>query len=66
VVKAAAGGDVIVVNGGGRDQVFCGGGFDTVTRDKKLDKISKNCEVVNGKKQKKHKKHSKKKGKHKK
>ena len=42
-----------------------GGGHDTVTVDKKLDKVSKSCEVVNGKKTKKHhKKH--KKGKHKK
>jgi Ca2+-binding RTX toxin-like protein len=58
VVKAGAGNDLIVVNGGGNDQVFCGGGFDTVTRDK-ADKVSKNCEVVNGKKAKKHKKHKK-------
>ena len=50
IVKASAGNDLIVVNGGGNDQVFCGGGFDTVTKDKKADKVSKNCEVVNGKK----------------
>jgi hypothetical protein len=62
-VKAGGGDDVIVVNGGGRDRVFCGGGKDTVTRDKK-DKVSKSCEVINGKKVKQHKKH--KKGKHRK
>ena len=67
IVKAAAGNDVIVVNGGGNDQVFCGGGFDTVTKDKKTDKVSKNCEIVNGKKAKKHRKHKHhKKGKHRK
>jgi hypothetical protein len=68
VIKAGAGDDVIIVNGGGRDQVFCGGGFDTVTLDKKLDKASKSCEVINGKKAKKHRKHHKhhKKGKHRK
>jgi hypothetical protein len=66
VVKAGAGNDLIVANGGGNDQVFCGGGFDTVTRDKKADKVSKNCEVVNGKKAKKHKKKHHKKGKHRK
>jgi RTX calcium-binding nonapeptide repeat (4 copies) len=64
VVKAGAGDDLITANGGGNDQIFCGGGYDTVTRDKKLDKVSKSCEVVNGKKAKKHKKH--KKGKHRK
>jgi Ca2+-binding RTX toxin-like protein len=65
VVKAGAGDDVIVANGGGNDQLFCGGGHDTATVDKKLDKVSKSCEVVNGKKAKKHhKKH--KKGKHRK
>jgi hypothetical protein len=63
VVKAGAGNDLIVANGGGNDQVFCGGGYDTVTRDKKADKVSKSCEVVNGKKAKKHKKKHKK-GKH--
>ena len=61
-VKAGGGDDMVIVNGGGRDRVFCGGGQDTVTRDKK-DKVSKSCEVVNGKKV-KHKKH--KKGKHRK
>jgi hemolysin type calcium-binding protein len=68
VIKSGAGDDTIIVNGGGRDQVFCGGGFDTVTLDKKLDKASKSCEVLNGKKVKKHKKHKhkkhKQKGKH--
>jgi hypothetical protein len=59
VVKAGAGDDVVVANGGGNDQVFCGGGHDTATVDKKLDKVSKSCEIVNGKKQKKHKKHKK-------
>ena len=68
MVKAGAGNDTIIANGGGNDQLFCGGGFDTVTRDKKLDKVSKSCEVVNGKKTKKHhKKHHKHgKGKHRK
>ena len=65
IVKAAAGNDLIVVNGGGNDRVFCGGGFDTVFKDRKTDKVSKNCEVVNGKKAKKHRKHHKK-GKHRK
>jgi hypothetical protein len=60
-VKSGAGDDVIIANGGGRDRIFCGGGKDTVTRDKK-DKVSKSCEVINGKKAKKHKK----KGKHRK
>jgi Ca2+-binding RTX toxin-like protein len=54
-VKSGAGDDMIIVNGGGRDRVFCGGGKDAVTRDKK-DKVSKSCEVINGKKAKKHKK----------
>jgi Ca2+-binding RTX toxin-like protein len=54
-IKSGAGDDTIIVNGGGRDRVFCGGGKDTVARDKK-DKVSKSCEVVNGKKTKKHKK----------
>ena len=64
VVKAGAGDDNIVVNGGGSDRVYCGGGFDTVTKDRS-DKISKNCEVVNGKRA-KHRKHGKhhRKGKH--
>jgi Ca2+-binding RTX toxin-like protein len=68
VVKSEAGDDTIVVNGGGNDQVFCGGGFDTVTADKKVDKVSKSCEIVNGKKAKKHRKHRKhhKKGTHRK
>jgi Ca2+-binding RTX toxin-like protein len=61
-IKSGAGDDLIVANGGGLDRIFCGGGHDTVTRDKQ-DKVSKSCEVVNGKKA-KHKKH--KKGKHRK
>ena len=68
VVKAGAGDDNIVVNGGGSDRVYCGGGTDTVTKDKS-DKVSKSCEIVNGKKAKrKHKKHHSKhhKGKHRK
>jgi Ca2+-binding RTX toxin-like protein len=61
-IKAAAGADLIIANGGSSDRVFCGGGADTVVRDRK-DKVSKSCEIVNGKKAKK-KKH--KKGKHRK
>jgi hypothetical protein len=60
LVKTFEGNDLIVINGGGNDSAFCGGGFDTVNMDQRLDKASKDCEVVNGAKAKKCKKQKKK------
>jgi hypothetical protein len=45
VVCALAGNDVLRLAGGGRDTVFCGGGFDRVLADAS-DRVAPDCEEV--------------------